>query len=79
MKTYVYHDTEVKMTGRIATKTGSRGQQETLYEITPLDDGPTWKKWVKLGDLYEIQQSKTIVFDAKAIRQAQENNKDDIP
>lgn len=74
-KTYVYNDTEIKLTGRTATRTSTRGQTATLYEITPASDHDlTWKKWVELNKLYEIQQSKPLTFDAEAVRSAQEEN-----
>lgn len=60
-KTYVFGDLEVKLTGREATKTleakGRRLKTKTftLYEITPADhEEGSWKKWVKITDLYEI-------------------------
>lgn len=59
--TYVFGDLEVKLTGREATKTleakGRRTENKTftLYEITPSDaEEGSWKKWVKITDLYEI-------------------------
>lgn len=62
-KTYVFGDLEVSLTGREAIKTleakGRRTQDKTftLYEITPADkEEGSWKKWVKLTDLYEIQE-----------------------
>ena len=60
-KTYVYGDLEVKLTGREAQKKleakGRRLVEKvfTLYEITPSDiEEGSWKKWVKMTDLYEI-------------------------
>lgn len=63
---YVYDNTEVIKTGRIARKqqpanTIRRSDRsptrlvEQLHEVTPAssDDG-CWKKWVKQTDLYEI-------------------------
>ena len=67
-KTYVYDNIEVTLTGRTAekkTETKVRGGRrapstaavkiDTLHEITPA--GPiaaSWKKWVRMTDLYEI-------------------------
>jgi hypothetical protein len=60
---YVYNGAVVVMTGRKARKdqeamTATRRRTATvdeLYEITPLDkeDG-SWKKWVRMTELYEI-------------------------
>ncbi len=59
--TYVFGDIEVKLTGREAIKTleakGRRTENKTftLHEITPNDMSEgSWKKWVKMTDLYEI-------------------------
>lgn len=57
---YVYNGTEVEMTGRVAKKDiPMRGRNTThlsfLYEITPVDNEEgSWKKWVQMGELYEI-------------------------
>lgn len=62
---YVYDNTEVVKTGRIARKQARKAvkrsersptrNDDLLYEVTPAneDDGG-WKKWVKQMDLYEI-------------------------
>lgn len=58
-KSYVYQDTEVKLTGRKASKPAVTpgGKSVTLIEITPLDeDNGTWKKWVPMSVLFEIEQ-----------------------
>ena len=62
-KTYVYNETEVKMTGRSAKKElEARGRRTeakvfTLYEVTPADnENGSWKNWVKMTDLFEIVQ-----------------------
>ena len=63
-KNYVYNDTEVKLTGRVAEKSvpavGRKSTKEpriiNLYEITPTDpETGSWKKWVRMVDLYEIK------------------------
>lgn len=58
--TYVYGDTEVKLTGR--TSYLRRGNKtDILHEITPVDSTVgSWKKWVSMTTLYTIvQQSAT--------------------
>lgn len=67
-KTYVYDNTEVKLTGRTAEKKteskGRRGREasvkvDTMYEITPAGVGEaSWKRWVRMTDLYEINDNK---------------------
>jgi hypothetical protein len=62
-KTYVHDGLEVRLTGRKAKKepreNGTRlraGQKtSTIHEITPTDaETGSWKKWVKMTDLFEI-------------------------
>jgi hypothetical protein len=67
-KYYVYNETEVVLTGRTAEKPlpalTSRGKNKgveprmsVLHEITPRDkESITWKKWVRLTDLFEIKE-----------------------
>jgi len=59
-KTFVYNNTEVILTGRVAQRQMSR-KLSTLHEIRPADSqNGSWKKWVKLTDLHEIiQQTET--------------------
>lgn len=65
-KTYVFQDTEVKLTGRTADKelkSTRRGSTKdtgptiaTLHEITPVDAlNGSWKKWVRMLELFEIK------------------------
>ena len=64
-KTYVYDNIEVKLTGRNAEKRiESKGSSrraasvkvDTLHEITPAGSiAASWKKWVRMSDLYEIE------------------------
>jgi hypothetical protein len=64
-KTYVFHDTEVKLTGRTAdkelkttrrTKPSAEPTVATLHEITPVDSmNGSWKKWVRMAELFEIK------------------------
>jgi hypothetical protein len=63
-KTYVFQNTEIKLTGRTAdkelkatrrTKPGT-ANVATLYEITPVDPlNGSWKKWVRIEELFEIK------------------------
>ena len=64
MSSFVWNDTEVKKTGRVAKKEQRKStvrsnrrpsRIDVLYEITPAneDDG-TWKKWIRHEDLYAI-------------------------
>ncbi len=61
MTKYVYEGTEVVLTGRKATrKIEGRGRVsgrvDTKHEVQPADpEMGSWKKWVRLEDLYEIQ------------------------
>jgi hypothetical protein len=60
-KTYIYTDIEVKLTGRCATKpknitrgTVTKQPDVVLYEITPVDKDMEWTKWVKVTDMYVV-------------------------
>lgn len=61
---YVYENQEVRLTGRVAEKPThpptSRSdikRVHQLVEITPTDDINTWKKWVRMQDLYQVINS----------------------
>jgi len=55
-KVYVYGELEVTLTGRTAIRELSRGKKHELHEITPADpELGSWKKWVPIKELYEIQ------------------------
>ena len=57
--TYVYEGTEVKKTGRVATKTLSvKNKELQLVEITPVDSTFDWKKWVRPDDLYLVKDKE---------------------
>ena len=59
-KTYVYDGKEVEATGRTAVRQSSRGRTHVLYEIKPTGmetADPQFHKWVKLEDLYHIQDN----------------------
>ena len=51
---FIYEGIEVVCTGRTAERKGLR-RIDLLHEITPSseEDG-TWKRWVKLDNLYKI-------------------------
>lgn len=53
--TYVFDGTEVKLTGRKASKKISQNRSHILHEITPVTEDFDWKKWVPEEQLYEIQ------------------------
>lgn len=59
MITYVHEGTEVRKTGREATRT-LRGANKTmtLVEITPVDPMFDWKKWVDPNVLFVVQPDK---------------------
>ena len=53
---FVLNDTEVKLTGRRATRPGPGGKVQELVEVTPADeDQGTWKKWVPRSTLFKIE------------------------
>jgi len=54
--TYLNDNVEVKLTGREAKRSLRNNKVDIRVEITPAN--PTegsWKKWVRLTDLYEIE------------------------
>lgn len=56
--TYVYENTEVKKTGRVAKKELKSGSVDQLVEITPSDPiVGGWKKWVREAELFEVSAS----------------------
>jgi hypothetical protein len=56
-KNYVYENTEVKLTGRKASKELRSSKIDELFEITPVDTiVGTWKKWVRMAELFEVQE-----------------------
>jgi len=52
--TFVYDGTEVKKTGRTATRK-VRQRDMILVEIAPVDPSFDWKKWVDPSQLYVVQ------------------------
>jgi hypothetical protein len=64
-KTYVHEGQEVKWTGRTAVKSSptaaARGRiaELMLVEITPVEEGIDWKKWVREQDLYAVTPGST--------------------
>ena len=61
-KKWVHDQTEVKLTGRVATRKLKQNRRQgetviTVYEITPTDiETGSWKRWVRLTDLFEINE-----------------------
>ena len=66
---YVYNESEVVLTGRTAERKLARPPARsgssrkvpdrvyTLHEVTPSDpENGSWKKWVRLEELFEIKQ-----------------------
>lgn len=54
-KTYVYDATEVRATGRSATRELRSGRKDILLEVTPVNEiSGTWKKWISESDLFAI-------------------------
>lgn len=59
--TFVLDGLEVRLTGRRALKEklrrgrGGNSTTEELLEVEPIDlNGPTWKRWVRKTELYQI-------------------------
>jgi hypothetical protein len=64
-QTYVFEGTEVTPTGRIAKKPiklyRNKTAYEYLFEIEPCDkEGPSWKRWVSIKDMYTVVKSSEI-------------------
>jgi hypothetical protein len=56
-KNYVYENNEVKLTGRTASKPLRSGKVDEVVEVTPVDTiVGTWKKWVRMAELFEVQE-----------------------
>ena len=61
MISYVHDDIEVVLTGRVAIKElpargGAKARTDERVEIKPKDDeNGSWKKFVRMTDLYQIQ------------------------
>lgn len=61
---YVYDNVEVRLTRRKASKKLKSGTINELVEITPLNPvslSSAWTKWVKMTDLFEIENSQDSV------------------
>jgi hypothetical protein len=55
IKSYVFENTEIILTGRTASKPLRSGKLETLYEITPkLNNVGAWHKWVRMEEMFEV-------------------------
>ena len=56
LETYVYEQTEVRKTGRLAHRKLTSGKLDVKHEITPVDSSiGTWKKWVGDQDLLVVR------------------------
>lgn len=54
-KSYVYENTEVRVTGRQSTRQLPSGKLDILVEVTPLDNiNGSWKKWIMPNQLYTV-------------------------
>jgi hypothetical protein len=52
---FVLHDTEVKLTGRVAGRAIGANKSQELVEVTPSEEeNGTWKKWVPKSSLFKI-------------------------
>ena len=57
MLTYVFEQSEVRKTGRQASRALKSGKTEVVYEITPTDSMVgSWKKWVRDDLLMKVDQ-----------------------
>lgn len=55
MKSYVYENTEVQLTGRSGQRKLPSGKVDEVVEVTPVDQMVgSWKKWVHKSSLYEV-------------------------
>jgi hypothetical protein len=56
--TYLFKDTEVRPTGRIAVKRSPKDPKKVIdkmIEVEPIDTmGPTWKSWARTSELFVI-------------------------
>ena len=53
---YILGETEVKLTGRKATRQGPGTRINEIVEVTPMnEDEGTWKKWVQQSLLFKIE------------------------
>lgn len=59
-KTYIYDSKEVMLTGRRAIKEikkeGIDSKVDTIYEIKPSDNSNLWTSWIRLRDLYKVEE-----------------------
>jgi len=58
-KTYLLEDTEIILTGRKAQRTLRNSKIDERFEVRPADTiNGSWKKWVRMTDLYEIEEEE---------------------
>jgi len=56
-KTYLLDDIEVVFTGRTAKRELKNNRIDERHEVKPANaEHGSWKKWVRLTDLYEIEE-----------------------
>ncbi len=54
-KTYVFDNTEVRKTGRVAKRTLKSNNVDIQIEVTPVHmTSGAWKKWTRENELFEI-------------------------
>ncbi len=54
-ETYVFEQTEVRLTGRTAENKLRSGKVDVVHEITPVETIiGTWKKWIRLDQLFKV-------------------------
>lgn len=57
MQTYIFNNTEVKKTGRVASRKLSSGKVVTTIEVTPAHSiEGSWTKWTDEKELYVVEQ-----------------------
>lgn len=56
-KTYLLDDVEVVFTGRTAKRKLKKDRIDERFEVKPADkEFGSWTKWVRITDLYEIEE-----------------------
>lgn len=58
-KTYLLEDTEIILTGRKAQRTLRNNKIDERFEVRPAETiNGSWKKWVRMSDLYKIEEEE---------------------
>ena len=60
-KTYLFDKDEVRMTGRVAEKQFGR-QKEYMFEIYQPNRHDSWKKWVRLSELWVVRFAHEAIY-----------------